>query len=855
MIHRLSQLLFNVEISLWMLIGKSFSFFCRFASYRRVTECITMEKACDGQVLDSTDVFEVIGEPAIVINGVPNVMPVSTAAILDTTSNPVADDDPCFGDLVVGRKIQKLLGDQYYFGKVEKFDTETNCYRVVYDDGDSEDMEWHKLEDLLVPLDTSIPLTILALHICKLEPESHIKLAKGRKNPRNSFGSEGKKPKLLQIAQGGESKDEIPMEANFSCRTPEKVSETRDGPETENPETCLSMYEHDESLSKLGVCSSSKTCNRQESDSTPVSEVIGEPAVLINGLPGTTPGYTTTIQDTVENPEPETGPCCGELFEGRNIRKLFGDRYYLGKVEKYDKETKWYRVVYEDGDFEDLDWHELEEVLLPLDISIPLPTIASHGRKSEKSVCMPLINLGKDRENHKLAKGRKNHSFGSKGKTPELLQITQVSERREAKLKETNFSEKTLQETLQMQNGLLRENEETYFSMCNHYESLFKLRDSVTASNACDEKESATTPVFKVIGEPAIVINGVPDATPGYTTTIHGIVNNPEPGDGACFGEWLEGRKVRKVFGDQYYSGKVENYNKKTKHYRVVYEDGNFEYLASSDLENLLVPLDISIPVTTLASHLCMSANSVLKPRKERTNHANTSTSTNKTAELCNISQAWETGNGKLVEADVDKRTHRGNSQMQDGLQIDSAEPCLQITKQLESVSRPGEGSVVSENNQNGESVDKMLKINVDGLVLADAHREASGQESSADVRKITYQGNSQMQEGLQIGGAQPCLQITEQVESVSRPGEGSVVSENNQNGEIVGKTLNMLQAPDTTDMNGDGLALADADRAAYGQECLRRQRDFQKQSGKTARAEKQRRREGSVVSQFYHPK
>ena len=32
----------------------------------------------------------------------------------------------------------------------------------------------------------------------------------------------------------------------------------------------------------------------------------------------------------------------------------------------------WYRWVYEDVDFEDLEWNELEEVLRPLDIIVPL---------------------------------------------------------------------------------------------------------------------------------------------------------------------------------------------------------------------------------------------------------------------------------------------------------------------------------------------------------------------------------------------------------------------------------------------------------------------------------------------------
>ncbi|KAI3832452.1 hypothetical protein MKW92_037559 [Papaver armeniacum] len=75
----------------------------------------------------------------------------------------------------------------------------------------------------------------------------------------------------------------------------------------------------------------------------------------------------------------------GEWLQGREVRKLFGDEFYTGKVKKYDKEDGWYRVVYEDGDSEDLEWNELEEILLPLDIAIPLKSLAMKiSKKSEK---------------------------------------------------------------------------------------------------------------------------------------------------------------------------------------------------------------------------------------------------------------------------------------------------------------------------------------------------------------------------------------------------------------------------------------------------------------------------------------
>ncbi|XVE76278.1 hypothetical protein DITRI_Ditri12bG0159200 [Diplodiscus trichospermus] len=111
---------------------------------------------------------------------------------------------------------------------------------------------------------------------------------------------------------------------------------------------------------------------------TAVYQLPGEPAVVINGVPEINPNCNTLVLSNVnkEDVESQKDQGCGEWLEGREVQKLFGDRYYYGSVVQFDKETGWYRVEYEDGDSEDLDWHELEEVLLPVDITTPLKTVA-----------------------------------------------------------------------------------------------------------------------------------------------------------------------------------------------------------------------------------------------------------------------------------------------------------------------------------------------------------------------------------------------------------------------------------------------------------------------------------------------
>lgn len=120
------------------------------------------------------------------------------------------------------------------------------------------------------------------------------------------------------------------------------------------------------------------TC-KEEPDSLPtgVFELYGEPAIVINGVPPLPSNNETLVPcDIGRDAESHRNAGFGEWLKGREVRKLFGDQFYNGKVTDFDKEAGWYRVVYDDGDVEDLEWHELEEVLLPLDITLPLKGLA-----------------------------------------------------------------------------------------------------------------------------------------------------------------------------------------------------------------------------------------------------------------------------------------------------------------------------------------------------------------------------------------------------------------------------------------------------------------------------------------------
>ncbi|KAH7865900.1 hypothetical protein Vadar_012889 [Vaccinium darrowii] len=106
----------------------------------------------------------------------------------------------------------------------------------------------------------------------------------------------------------------------------------------------------------------------EESETLPtaVFELLGEPAIVIKGIPPLPPNNNALVPcDIIGDANSNRTTGFGEWLKGREVRKLFGEQFYTGKVTKFDKEAGWYKVVYDDGDFEDLEWHELQEVLLP----------------------------------------------------------------------------------------------------------------------------------------------------------------------------------------------------------------------------------------------------------------------------------------------------------------------------------------------------------------------------------------------------------------------------------------------------------------------------------------------------------
>ncbi|KAK9920774.1 hypothetical protein M0R45_029320 [Rubus argutus] len=156
-----------------------------------------------------------------------------------------------------------------------------------------------------------------------------------------------------------------------------------------------------------------------------VYEIPGEPAIVIDGMLVIPPSDgSLALSDAVTDVESHGNMRFGEWFVGREVQKLFGDQYYSGTVTEFDEESGWWRVVYEDGDLEDLEWNELEQVLLPLDIMVPLKSLAL---KTLKKIKKPVQkSTSGEAQPPKGPKQKTKHS-GSKGKkvsAPEDVPMT-----------------------------------------------------------------------------------------------------------------------------------------------------------------------------------------------------------------------------------------------------------------------------------------------------------------------------------------------------------------------------------------------------------------------------------------------
>ena len=89
------------------------------------------------------------------------------------------------------------------------------------------------------------------------------------------------------------------------------------------------------------------------------------------------------------------GESKGMVLVGLPVLKVFAEGLFRGKVTNYDEKYGYYKVVYEDGDVEELEWLELRSILQTQSASTQ---VAGRGRKSANGKLKRQTTAGEDPE-------------------------------------------------------------------------------------------------------------------------------------------------------------------------------------------------------------------------------------------------------------------------------------------------------------------------------------------------------------------------------------------------------------------------------------------------------------------------
>jgi len=147
------------------------------------------EENKEGSNSSAARVYDFPGEPAIVIDGVPEIVSGSSSSAVPSSSNALSIVEPHrslgLGEWFVGRDVQKLFMGRYYSGKVTEYDKESGWYHVEYEDGDSEDLDWPELKEVLSPLEVGISLKTLAQRVVRNSKKSIPKPGKSGARSQN----------------------------------------------------------------------------------------------------------------------------------------------------------------------------------------------------------------------------------------------------------------------------------------------------------------------------------------------------------------------------------------------------------------------------------------------------------------------------------------------------------------------------------------------------------------------------------------------------------------------------------------------------------------------------------------------
>ncbi|KAG0626122.1 hypothetical protein M758_2G103800 [Ceratodon purpureus] len=337
------------------------------------------------------------------------------------------------------------------------------------------------------------------------------------------------------------------------------------------------------------------------STATEVVAAPGEPAIVVTD---TTAATVTMIHDgnygngntATEPKEDDKAPAVnhgdGATLVGRLVVKKFKRTKYAGEVVAYDPECKWYKVKYDDDDEEELEFKELEPLLVEADeaeavraANIPKKrTVPETDSDSKSPAKRPRGRPPGDKKTPAKATAEKKAKAPKSPKTPKSPKKATPKKSEEKEVSESLSTEKKSAATPASgeKRGRGRPRKDATVKSAtkadakgsgdSSSESKPSTRKSTSAQDK-GESRSGRSPRGKSAVSPA-----------------GGALSEKE-------GAKLIGSKIRKKFDDEWFDGEVKEFDPKMGYYKVKYSDGDTEECTLKELKKILVD-DQSTPKT-----------------------------------------------------------------------------------------------------------------------------------------------------------------------------------------------------------------------------------------------------------------
>eukprot|EP00252_Welwitschia_mirabilis_P016517 TRINITY_DN3640_c0_g1_i2.p1 TRINITY_DN3640_c0_g1~~TRINITY_DN3640_c0_g1_i2.p1 ORF type:complete len:614 (-),score=146.37 TRINITY_DN3640_c0_g1_i2:381-2222(-) len=314
---------------------------------------------------------------------------------------------------------------------------------------------------------------------------------------------------------------------------------------------------------------------------------------------------------------------------GRKVSKKFGRKKFTGEVTSYDEETKWFKVVYEDDDSEDLERFELEPILVPIDNG-KTPFCHKENPSSTKTSGQANNSLSvrksQRREINSSAKLRKNQGSngvvhppeqpaeskrrytkkgsGKDGKGEPKKRSHEGIEKRPTVTSTKNAIRKGLFRDSSKNTGASGENSKVRSAKRTQKKATDSFETPKTFKVASLEKRKSLTDIESGGGENR---KDKKQKTGSSQSLKHDQpVGDDRQSDVLMIGSSSAGqltldssksyfgREVRKNFGGKVLRGRVDGC---TLYYKVTFEDGDSEDLSLNELNEILLPeQDSSLP-------------------------------------------------------------------------------------------------------------------------------------------------------------------------------------------------------------------------------------------------------------------